>query len=220
MTIVLSPHSVKPEDAPKQLLTMRFLSDLNYQAHRDGRAVAICRVWCIDDTSYEHMIRSLWSCTDDIIIIEHDIVPSIAQYYEIMDCPHQFCAGVYYLFYEGWKEPVYSASYWIGSEIHQVKEGDEYCQWPSLGFVKFGAPRPKLTLDDGYIDGRDHSWNNLDGALQGTFLDNLWVEAGRPNRDEFKPWHLHWPIVTHNTPLLQKFERIRMPLWPKDTTSK
>jgi hypothetical protein len=162
----------------------------------------------------------MWYCTEDIINIEHDVVPTTAQFYDLMNCrKSQYCTGVYYLMYESFTEPHYSASYWVDQDIYQVKEGEEWCQWPSLGFVKFGAPRPKLLLDEGFVDGKDHVWSNLDCALQGTFFEGLWIEAGRPDRNSFKPWHVHWPIVTHNTPLLQKFERDYVS-WPKNTISK
>ena len=214
MTIVLSPHSVRSEDAPKQLSTLRFLSDLAYDVGRNDLPIAICRVLMTADRSYEYLVRSFWPCLEDILLIEHDIVPTLDQFYSIINCKHQFCAGVYYMYYDYYtdNQPHYSASRWINGVAQQVEENEEWAQYPSLGFVKFGAPRPKIDFENAWKNGMDKIWNNFDSLIQMTFLQAQYNQT-YPGLvpDYFRPWHLHWPIVTHNNPSLQKFPKLRMP---------
>lgn len=54
-------------------------------------------VYMGDDYSYLRLIEELWSEARDTLIIEHDIVPTLLQIWDVAECPADCCVILYNL---------------------------------------------------------------------------------------------------------------------------
>lgn len=50
-----------------------------------------------DDGAYARLLRALWSSKWDLIIVEHDIVPTVTQLRRLASCDHRWCGYSYNL---------------------------------------------------------------------------------------------------------------------------
>lgn len=103
------------------------------------------------DTAYSELICELWAdASDDLLIVEHDVVPWPWMYAEFTVCDKPFCAGIY-----PWRTNV----------------------GPALGLTRFSslfmrhlsdAAREAASIDGGYGAG---SWRQFDYWLMRTVLE-------------------------------------------------
>lgn len=136
--------------------------------------------WCYEDVDYALGLRSVWNDPDDLVIIEHDIVPSPTQVNELLECNNSLCCFAYYLapHFTGNIKPIFAQS----NDGVAIEKGDSYCLSSGLGFVKI-APFIRERTELPPIEG----WVHFDMAVNRTI------------RKAFKDisWHVHWPPVRH-----------------------
>lgn len=127
-----------------------------------------------------------WLAERPIILIEHDILPTIAGLREIAACPHLLCAYAYRLYSTTTNLP---GEVWV----HRHAEGDvRACRWGDYGeewasFAGFGLVKFSALLREKYPPGwRDGPWWDLDTR----FFSYMHAQGQRV--------HMHWPEVVHN----------------------
>lgn len=181
--------------------TVRALFHLG--AHRD-----VMRVPVGEDTRYESLMKTFWG-REDVIIVEHDIVPTEAMIDALADCPWPWCAQAYMLHpnpahqtliqrldAQGlpWREtlpgrrllalrsPVWPHRNGPDDAPQFCGPGDEWADRVGLGLTKFTA-RACRRIPPEWPPG---SWRDLD-----TRLSDWLVRYG-------VRWHLHEPEADHH----------------------
>lgn len=86
---VLHPYSTKPETFSRQAETWAALSRIRKHWQVVDRP-------CTRETDYENALRELWG-RDDILIIEHDVVPTTEAVSGLEECRQPLCAQAYRL---------------------------------------------------------------------------------------------------------------------------
>jgi hypothetical protein len=102
--IVFAPYSPTAR-VKEQWETREFVNDLSSPEYEDD-AYSVIRWACSTPTDYANGLNRLWG-VEDIIIIEHDIVPTYTQMLELLICKESaFCAWDYVINEEGkrWSE--------------------------------------------------------------------------------------------------------------------
>ncbi len=142
---------------------------------------------CVDKTTYDKWFLVKYMSTaqtgNDLLIVEHDNVPTPHMVNELETCPHPICVQDY--------------NYSDGLSVHRLVlenraidriVGDEWCDLYGFGVVRF-----KL----GFLQA--HSWSIDDigyqSALEGLSLDSrfsYWTY-----KQGFKA-HVHYPTSKHN----------------------
>jgi hypothetical protein len=55
-----------------------------------------------DDQAYYRLLADLWHSGEDFAIVEHDIVIPPGALQRLVDCPQEWCAGIYWMPYGSW----------------------------------------------------------------------------------------------------------------------
>ena len=157
----------RPEDQARSLAALATLPD-------DWRVVH----WrCDGPLDYADAVRACWPGGDELVIVEHDNAPTLAQLRSMVECPEPVCTCLY------WMGPA-SSRRWEhvlsggdpGTEPADVGIPDRV-QHSGIGCVKLSAGwRRSVTPPDRVI------WFDIEGSL------NKRVTGG---------WHVHWPLCEH-----------------------
>ena len=183
--IVLFPHT---NPSPK---TIKFIEQLE-----DHTAATVYRVFTGNwERSYEHALKNLWKAPDDLLIIEHDIIPTMQHLNSFVDCAFRVCAAPYEVINPnrdafGNKNFVHAQFHMSGRrEIHfrEIEVGDSFCDMTGFGCTYFRAPRVGIDWNQLWPHGMKPSWKNLDGVVMNQVRRHGNVRV-----------HLHWPEVDHD----------------------
>lgn len=174
---------------------------------------------CDDPYAYERYLLSVWG--QDLIIVEHDIVPTVEMLISLAECPHPLCVQAY----KGNKQFVQMKD--TGEAWEPITEGDEWCDIAGLGLVRISKGIQEEI--GGWEPG---TWNTLDIRMQhhihkiflpqyrfmGSGRSTIMVyppqevnpggivrtrsEVNSPDlvkiADQGPRWHVHWPQVRHD----------------------
>ena len=136
---------------------------------------------CKDPGNYEVGLRSCWGL-DDLLIWEHDIVPTLTMLEALADCPHPVCAQAYLLHpaSSGKATPVYAHRRTL---TRFIEEGET-----QAAFVGFGLTRISLAVQKRIPSGlfAQNWWGDLDTRFSIKLME---LEL---------PACIHWPAATHN----------------------
>jgi hypothetical protein len=147
---------------------------------------------CEDNTpgasDYERKFRQLWG-KDDLIVVEHDVVPTMEGLVRLAECPHDLCARVYRFYLASHDEPDKLLGFNMcrvlmpGGSQGYVADGET-----EADFVGFGMTRISMRFQVAHpvLDFPWGGWGNLDSR----FCE--WT-CGMGLK-----WHVHWPCAKHN----------------------
>jgi hypothetical protein len=62
---------------------------------RDERGWDVYDIPCVEEYDYAEGLNDWWEALDDVIIVEHDIAPTVEQVRELEECPEPFCSMDY-----------------------------------------------------------------------------------------------------------------------------
>lgn len=131
---------------------------------------------CWQSLDYALAIRENWQTPGDLIIIEHDMAPTLKMIDELVRCPEPQCAQAYWLsgVSTGRREPVLAA--YATSLENTIAYGDRYARRVGIGLVKI-AKSSRILLP----------------ALVG------WEGVCTAVNDSvrFERWHIHYPACVH-----------------------
>lgn len=182
MMLMLRPYvpQLRPNDTEPSLMAVIKWNNSSYTRHIEN-------VKMQHPDNYEAMLRHVWG-QDDLIIIEHDIVPTFDDLQGLIHCACPVCVGAYYLYppVSGTKQPVVAHRKVMPDSSHAWLEyGEEWADIVSMGLIKISREAQRMCSFNDLIWG---SWDNLDIRLSKLLRDSLHREL---------PFHVHWPIVEH-----------------------
>lgn len=93
--ILYHPYAETLTDHPRLAATWHFLQD--HEAALVARGWNILHQPCGQDTRYEDALKALWT-QDDLVILEHDLVPSLGDLLALEPAHHPLCAQAYNLY--------------------------------------------------------------------------------------------------------------------------
>lgn len=131
---------------------------------------------CEHSLDYALALRENWHTPGDLIIIEHDMAPTMAMLDALVRCPEPQCAQAYWLsgVSTGLRQPVLAA---YGTSLDDtIDYGDPYARRVGIGLVKI-AKESRILLPP--LVG----WEAVCTAVN---------ESVRYNR-----WHIHYPACMH-----------------------
>lgn len=161
-----------------------------------------------DDARYETMVRECWG-REDVVIVEHDVVPISAMIHALADCPWPWCAQAYTIYPDpahqtliqrldaqglSWREtlpgrrllalqcPLWPHRNGPDHAPQFCGPGDQWADRVGLGLTKFTADACRRIPPE-WPPG---SWRDLD-----TRLSDWLVGYG-------VRWHLHEPEADHH----------------------
>lgn len=127
---------------------------------------------CVEDTDYAEGVKLGWeSSAENLVIIEHDIFPTLNQLLEILDCPQPLCNCVYWSGpkHTGLEKPVIPHRMYIPGPFIELSNDIDFVRYSGLGFVKI-----KRFLRENNKVPIVH-WQNLDvGISHSLALGPLW----------------------------------------------
>ena len=109
--ILLHPYSVEPAYAARQRDTWDLLAFAEPELRERGWSVV--HLACGPDSAYEATLRGLWSVPRDIVILEHDMVPTLDMLLAMQNCGHALCAQAYRLHF---LSEVQGALQWVAAK--------------------------------------------------------------------------------------------------------
>lgn len=93
--ILVHPYSRDPTYALRQRDTWDMLASVEPELRERGWSTV--HLACGTDNVYEETLRGLWSVPRDIIILEHDMVPTMHMLHALAECREPLCAQAYRL---------------------------------------------------------------------------------------------------------------------------
>lgn len=112
--ILYHPYAEALTDHPRLEATWQFLR--NHEAILARRGWQILHQPCGQDTRYEDGLKTLWG-QDDLVILEHDLVPSLDIMMAMEPAHHPLCAQAYSLYHDGRHGPALDAVYALAQDI-------------------------------------------------------------------------------------------------------
>lgn len=138
---------------------------------------------------YVNVVRAAWCTVEDLVVVEHDIVPTAAALASFDTCEHPLCAVAYLIHRDTLGPltggPVYVHRAGIAGQLEWIREGDLWADRVGLGLTRIRWEARALA---GWPDDRagQLTYENLDEQLSGWLADRLGTR-----------WHVHWPAVEH-----------------------
>ncbi len=193
--IILAPYSLKVSKE-RRYETDCFLRSISNK-------YKIIRKQTEQPSEYELFINEYWQ-QDDIIILEHDLVPTEKDLEELIKCKYYICSFNYYLYQCSTllKYPVIANRkiIYINNLINYewIKETDDFCDLSSLGFIKINK-EIQYRIDLKEIINNSIKRKNIkyDNSIQSSGINfdyNLSNEFFKLN----KPIHIHHKLIKHN----------------------
>lgn len=141
---------------------------------------------------YEELIAKVWG-KDDLVIIEHDIVPVLSDVTALLRCPHPVCVSAHYLYpvSAGVPHPVLAHRKWVGERIEWIEHEEEWADIVSLGLIKITKDVQEKCDITPLEQGR---WHSIDIRLSDILREAL-APSGIGTTP--RPFHVHYPIVEH-----------------------
>jgi len=145
---------------------------------------------CEKTSDYEDKFRELWG-KDDLIIWEHDIVPTMEAIIRLAECEYDLCVNDYPFWRLGY-QPIYGkpAPLKYRSSCRNVAEDgsrqdsvDEWADYVGFGLTKINR---KFQVEHELGMVHEDRWDNLD-----TRFCRWTYSLGYR-------WHVHRPMVKHN----------------------
>jgi len=156
------------------------------QLRRHGRHIVID--WPTHGAqSYGDAIAWCWNRSEQLCLLEHDLVPELEHLVRLELCPHPICMQAYQLHEAtvGSTVPVYAFRVLRDDgTLRWGFEGEEFADYFSLGCTRFRM----LAMS------RLASWSAPD-AESWQYLDH-WL--ARASRVAGVRAHIHWPAIQHN----------------------
>jgi hypothetical protein len=116
--IVMHPYSPEPSQAQRQEQTWAALARMEDSLP----GTRFVHVPCGDDDAYEASLKRLWA-QDDLVVVEHDIVPTAGMILSLTGCREDVCAQQYRLHYAN---RTLEALHWVRDRKGQIgQEGWE-----------------------------------------------------------------------------------------------
>jgi len=183
--ILFLPYSPDPSYLPRRKETIEWLQSHVEELTSRGWRIVECP--CEGDDDYENGFRSLWG-EDDLIILEHDVVPTLDALLALADCGRDLCAQAYQFYFRSNDAPGEMLGFNMcrvvlpGGAQGYVPDGADQADFVGFGMTKIARHfqvNNRLDLPAG-------RWGDLDSR----FCE--WV------RGRGFTWHVHWPYVKHN----------------------
>lgn len=187
--IILAPYSEDPFFKERQEETNNALETLKDYAYEIYRPV----VHNNKDipSEYEKAILKYWG-RDDLLVIEHDIVPTLGAVKQMETCPSMLCANDYPFHRIDASQQPYTRSscrvvVYEGDHEHEHRIDTEtaWADFVGLGFTRFRKPFMKA-IKPGWKSG---TWIDLDTRI------SHWT-----HEEIHTKWHVHRPALMHNHP--------------------
>ncbi len=160
-------HSYSDSYPERQKETWAFVSKLR------SLGFQVTSRLCDGQNGYNDFVAEFWDKGEDLIILEMDMVPTMKDFYELMNCPETHC-----------RFPYRSGSTPIA--IMRSTKAKLFGEMYGLGFVKISAYAQHITpLETWY---RRNNWFTLDRAIGGALAQSL------------GDYHFHERFVKHNHP--------------------
>jgi hypothetical protein len=141
----------------------------------DGRWDVI-RHPCSGPFDYADGLMAVWGLPGDLIIVEHDLAPTVADVERLELCLHPRCAGTYWMssITTGYRVAKTSA---LNTQPRQdfVEPGCKFADMTGIGFVRIHPEQRRTPI-------KRVVWGDV---------------CGEVNRVVGGPWHLHWPTIKH-----------------------
>ena len=142
-------------------------------------------------SEYEKAVLSSWG-KDDLLVIEHDIVPTLQAILQIEYCKYPICANDYPFHRIDASQKPYTRSSCrvviydnkVGHE-HRIDSTDDWADFVGLGFTRFRKKFMKKNKP-GWKDG---TWIDLDTRISHWTHEIVNMQ-----------WHIHRPPLMHNHP--------------------
>lgn len=137
---------------------------------------------CSGPYDYSDGLARVWSHPGDLLIVEHDLAPTIADVARIELCLHPRCAGAYWMssVTTGRLRPSTSALNRLPSQDF-VPPGTPWADLTGIGFARIkesARRRAPVRAEWGWVC---EAVNNAVGG----------------------PWHIHWPTIPHHHGLME-----------------
>ena len=147
-------------------------------------SVAVLDAPCDDWGDYTRWLATLWGQGQQLLVLEHDLVPTPWALAGLLGCRAPICAQAYRAYppTTGRVAPVYAHCQFDGHSMLPVEEGQEYADDFALGFTMLRRPFQGQTAVQRW---GASTWQNLSVVLS--------QEARRVGMRA----HLHWPAVEH-----------------------
>lgn len=142
---------------------------------------------CRGDKDYSLGLRAAWTHPGDLIILEHDMAPTVAQMDELVACPHPLCAFAYWIVLaQVGHRPMLSACVGpmgtlIGNQLNpRILYGTNHAGYSAIGCCKLDqATRSQMAeIPPCY-------WSEVE-----MYVNRAVQVAGE--------WHIHYPVVNHH----------------------
>ncbi len=114
--LLLHVYSPEGRDSERQAPTWRALSECEPELLRRGWRIR--HVPTANDSSYETVLRTVWGL-DDLVLVEHDMVPTLDMLLHLEACPEAACAQAYRLHFAS--ETVQAID-WLKGKVPQMDE--------------------------------------------------------------------------------------------------
>ena len=139
---------------------------------------------CILPTDYGDALAAVWGRGWDVLVVEHDVIPTLDAVHQLLTCTGPVCAAAYPLHplttrLDG---SVWSPKSWDGHHYQWVESGADHADTFGLGCTLIRGRLQQLLPADQW---RGQPWIMLD-----TVLSELTRARG-------VPVHVHWPSVRH-----------------------
>ena len=141
-----------------------------------------------DEYTYFETIKKYWK-KKEIIIVEHDLVPTKEQILNLIYCKEPFCSYPYFLDYKRKRLSISQLNYNPMINDYSISEYPkgifpEYADANGIGVSKISLPfQYKINIEK--YDVEKYKWTYID-----TFLSK---EMAKINQR----WHLHYPVLEH-----------------------
>ena len=136
---------------------------------------------CTKPDDYEKAVKQVWGL-DDLLIWEHDIIPTLTMLEDLAACPWPVCAQAYKLYPATTVLPAPAYAH-RRTACEFINEGDEFCNLVGFGLTKISLD-VQNKIDPNIFD--VNTWRSLDTVFSLKML-SLGIRA-----------HVHWPEVRHN----------------------